>query len=527
MRMTTLVRCLGLLTVLTVGGCKSLDITNPNEPDAVRALSDPAAIEALAGGAVRIWVNTYTGMSGGGPLMTQAQTYSASWNNFYMNFYSGVDNPTAPYASWNRNTRSWQNNPSASERSAVEWYWEGYYSSLGLANAVLNAIRNNGIVMETVSATRRAETVAQLVQGAALAGLAMNYDKAYVLDENSDLSALVYENRKVVRDAALAGLDRTITLATATAFTTPGAWANGPTYTNVQIAKIARTMAAHLLASWPRDATEAGAVDWARVVTYASNGMSTGTPFNYVFTGDGNAWFNENLTWCNSVDTCRVATRVANMLDPTQLHPYPAGGNPRPNSPDRRMGDGTFGTAAQVSGFGTVPRTASAGTDFAWSSQEIFNVARGSYHQSNIAHIRYDLTGTQASTGIYGGLGDAPVMSSAQNDLLWAEGLLRQAAPNAALAATLINNTRVTRGGLSAASAGDGVPLLLQRLSYELEIEVLGLGAASYYHRRRALGGFVPGTPREMPVPAKELGVFGQMLYTFGGAELPNSPTPP
>ena len=174
MRMTTLVRCLGLLTVLTVGGCKSLDITNPNEPDAVRALSDPAAIEALAGGAVRIWVNTYTGMDGGGPLMTQAQTYSASWNNYYMNFYSGVDNPTAPYANWNRNTRSWQNNPSASERLAIEFYWEGYYSSLGLANAVLNAIRNNGVAMATESATRRAETVAQLVQGASLAGLAMN-----------------------------------------------------------------------------------------------------------------------------------------------------------------------------------------------------------------------------------------------------------------------------------------------------------------------------------------------------------------
>jgi len=36
----------------------------------------------------------------------------------------------------------------------------------------------------------------------------------------------------------------------------------------------------------------------------------------------------------------------------------------------------------------------------------------------------------------------------------------------------------------------------------------------------------VTGTPREMPVPAKELGVFGQALYTWGGAT-PNSPTPP
>ena len=36
---------LGLLAAVAVTGCKSLDITNPNEPDAARALADPAAID--------------------------------------------------------------------------------------------------------------------------------------------------------------------------------------------------------------------------------------------------------------------------------------------------------------------------------------------------------------------------------------------------------------------------------------------------------------------------------------------------
>ena len=120
------------------------------------------------------------------------------------------------------------------------------------------------------------------------------------------------------------------------------------------------------------------------------------------------------------------------------------------------------------------------------------------------------------------------MFSAGQNDLLWAEGLLRQPAnPNPNLAATLINNTRVTRGGLSAALGSESRTALLAKWSYEMEIEVLGLGAASYYHRRRAGGGLLPGTPREMPVPAKELGVFGQALYSFGGLGAANSPTPP
>jgi len=53
--MTTF-RGLGLVAVLTVTGCKSLDITNPNAPDASRALADPAAIEAVAAGSIRQFI---------------------------------------------------------------------------------------------------------------------------------------------------------------------------------------------------------------------------------------------------------------------------------------------------------------------------------------------------------------------------------------------------------------------------------------------------------------------------------------
>jgi hypothetical protein len=95
-----------------------------------------------------------------------------------------------------------------------------------------------------------------------------------------------------------------------------------------------------------------------------------------------------------------------------------------------------------------------------------------------------------------------------------------------AQAATLINKTRVTRGGLSPAAAGDGAAGLLTKLYYEQEMELIGLGALPYYNRRR-IDGLVTGTPREMPVPARELGVLGQALYTWGGTNPPNSPTPP
>jgi len=280
------------------------------------------------------------------------------------------------------------------------------------------------------------------------------------------------------------------------------------------------------LAYYPRSAAENTAVNWAQVLTFTAGGMSSGTPVDFVFVGDGcTAFCHEVLFWFNGIDGGRVHTRVANLLDPvTQRTPYPVGGNSVPNSPDRRLGDGSFGDAGMVAAFQTNPKTASGGTDFAFSRAEVFRPSRGSYHQSNIGHMRYDLSGVQDQNGIYGAFGPAPVISATQNDLLRAEAAIRTG--DLGTAVNLINRTRVTRGGLPPAVAGDGVAGLISRLGYENEIELLGLGAAPYYWIRRT-DRLIEGTPREMPVPAQELGVRGEALYTWGGTGPANSPTPP
>jgi hypothetical protein len=531
---------------------------------------DPIAAEGLARSALRTWFNAYEGLNAVGPLATQARTYSASWNNANMNFYSGVDNPSASADQWNRNTRSWQNTSTATERTSPIWFWSGgtnqesasalgFTDGLSTATTLVRLIRKNGIVVRDAAGTKRAEALAVLMQGAALMGIALNYDKGFVVDENTDPAATTaYSNRKQMRDAAIAKLSDAAAIAGANSFLTPADWTNGRSYTNTDVARIASTMAAMTLAYYPRDATENAAVNWTQVATFAAAGMSSGTPVDFVFTGDGCAsWCPEVLFWFNSMDLGRLSTRVARLLDPaTQTDPWPSVGNPRPNSADKRMGDGSFGTTGMESAFGNVAKTAAGGTDFAWSSKgDIFSAGRGSYHQSNIAHIRYDLTGQQSQSGIYGGIGTVPVMSATLNDLLWAEASLRTG--NASQAATLINKTRVTRGGLAAAAAGDGIGTdsdgpctsaatlakdgttpctLMAKLLYEKEVELLGLGAASFYEQRkvplltaagRFVQGLIPGTPREMPVPYTVLTARGEPVYTWGGSSPANSPTPP
>lgn len=512
---------------LTVAACNAdLNVVNPNAPDARRALSDPAALEAVAGGTLRTWFTGYEGMMAVGPLSTMADAYSSSWNNYFMLYISSED------ADGTRNSRPWKNDPGAQERAHLEWFWTQYYSVASSASDVLKAIRVDKVVINNPADTKRAETIAAFMNGAAHSGISMNYNKGYIIDETVDVTALEYSNRKQMRDAATAMLDAAIALANANTFNTPAAWTNGRSYSNTQISRIANTMAAMTLAYYPRNAAENGTeVDWGKVASYASRGMSTGGGFDFVFVGDGcSQWCHEVFPWFNDLSTGVVDTRVANLLDPvTQKHPYPEGGNRQPNSPDKRLGDGTFGDASIVAGYGTIPVTATSrpGTDFAYICCEIFSASRGQFNQSNIGHIRYDLSKNQDPTGITYGYGPAPVISQHQNDLIWAEALIRATAPDLAKAATLINNTRVTRGGLPPATAADGVGGLLTMLYYEQDVELLGLGASPFYNRRRVPGGLRPGTPHEMPVPAKELGVKSEPLYTYGGsANPPHSPKP-
>ncbi|WP_434480229.1 hypothetical protein [Gemmatimonas sp.] len=125
---------------ILLAGCNSLDVANPNAPDAKRALSDPAAIEAVAGGTLRSWFNTWDGMEGGGPLNTMAQAYSASWNNLQHELLQFDRLVTA-----RETTRAYQNDLASAGRSTMIGYWEGYYSTLSSAVDVLTAIRKNNL----------------------------------------------------------------------------------------------------------------------------------------------------------------------------------------------------------------------------------------------------------------------------------------------------------------------------------------------------------------------------------------------
>jgi len=136
-------------------------------------------------------------------------------------------------------------------------------------------------------------------------------------------------------------------------------------------------------------------------------------------------------------------------------------------------------------------------------------------------HVRYNhLAYRGENLPQYDGTGYDPMYTRQMNDLLWAEGLLRSGG-SAAQAAALINNSRVGRGGLPPLTGAEGTAALLTALQYEQDIEFMGQGATPFFNRRR-IDALVTGTPRHMPVPAKELDVLVREIYTFGGPGQPD-----
>ena len=574
-------RAVGLCTALILAAaCDSLNVVNPNAPHSkTDALQDPGTVKSIAFGAMRTWYLTSQGGLGQDqyPALTMAvmaRSHVAAWNNYNIRFYTGCTNANWDvYTTATRGTCGtedlgaiyprveWQNNPGSAQRTQIEPLWYGSYSSLSSANAVLTAIRTNGLTIEDAATTKMVETMAVLVQALSFSTLALNYDKAFIVDYTTDVSdpavvrALTFSTRTEVRDFALARFDEVIALAKDPVFTVPitipGDFFGEPgvSYDNGKIAQIANTMAARTLAYFARDGAEnadvsaGGVVDWTRVKNYAQNGISSGTAFDWIFHQDACVnWCDFLKVWTNDYTDMRVHTRVAHLLDAgTQPDPWDVLTNSAPRSPDNRLGDGTFrGPPDYADVIEAYPDTNCAkpvgctgGTDFIWSfDAEIQNTSRGAWHQSAVGQIRYDsLAGCgdnpQGSTNP--GDKDAPVVLAAENDLLWAEALIRGPTPDLVKAAQLINNTRVGRGRASLskptflpATAGD--PNLLAELQYEQDVELIGSNTAPFYNQRR-IDKLEPLTPHEMPVPAKELGVLGLGLYTWGGASNPPSST--
>lgn len=483
---------LGSAAMLLSAGCKpSLDVTNPNEPDVARALATAEDVKGLAVSSVHSWYIQATDYE---PWLMQQVTADASTAN-YGNFGMRFNNlePRLPY----------ENSSAGGDRGVTESPWYNGYAALGAANDAIRAI-DGGLVFDKDPAVSAAQAgtyrrLAQFTQAAVLGQQAMLFDKAFILTEKSDPN--VKQELKPYKEVSDTAVARWAALAAAEVgksddFDAGVIPLDNGTLTSSKIARLANTMAALTMAYTPRTAAEAAAVNWAKVATFAAKGIGNGggqAGFDFSVVGDFSNWYSGLAELGEGISWTRVDMRLICRMAPGD-----------PNAPCKYSG--TLAAPA-------VSPDARFTTDIGFRKTPLGDPNRGIYMQSQYYRQRYYYYSSDGDDE----LGPAPYLLAAESDLVHAEALIRQPTPDLAKAASLINITRVGRGNLPPATAAEGAAKLLSYVDYERDVELLNTNGFTLFIRRH-VDGLQAGTPKHLPIPAKELEVLGLPVYTFGSA---------
>lgn len=547
---------LAVIGTLLVMGCADLEVTNPNEPEAQRALATAGDVESLVGGAFRQYF--YSGVNGNynGPsyfLAAMAFQHSAWPANAGVVYYSQL--PRVPI----------QNSVTNSYYGNMHRPWSSNYTALALINQGMRAIQAEDETGATLreelgaSALTRLEVYSKFVQGLAHGTIALLYDEGYIIDENVEIDLETFEiitesaqARKPygeVMTAALRYLDEAIALAedeiaAGSALTIPGNWmAGGADVSMTEIVGWSHAMKARFMAAVARTPAEREAVDWATVQAEAAEGL----PWVYdLIWFDYSNWAADLEAYTAFAGWQQLTYWILGMADQSgKYQNWVAVPNPF-KRPDLDMdGDGTLETPfvietpdqrfAQVTTYDELASASPWSPRFTrpyWSfSQNFQKPDRGTWRWS----YYYWNEGALVNFGFVENRYDWPEITEAEMDFLIAEALYRQG--NTAAAGAIVDDYRVADGGLDSSlddTDADGnpndmcVPRLpdgscgdfFEMLKWEKRIAVQykGLMQAPWYFEGRGWGELYEGTPLQFPVPCREIFTLGETeCDTYGG----------
>ncbi|HHS14255.1 MAG TPA: hypothetical protein ENN03_10895 [bacterium] len=497
---------LGLLLMVALVGCNiDLNVENKNAPDAERALTTAQDIQNLVAGT---FLNYFYGTHYYAPSMTlstMADEGSSSWGNFSMREMSSV-----PRVAWNNSITY-----DADYQRVNLSPWTYLYRAISSSSDGLRMIdKGKDIEIDGVDHTARLQAFAKFIQGIAHGWLGCFYDQGFVMDETIDLETTKLDLKPYTDLVAkgVAALQECIALCEANTFTLPADWIKGNAFTQDDLKKLAHSYIARYLAAQARTVAERDAADWASIKNHADQGITA----DFLVYCDGNYWWSGLHYlgiadgWCRS-DMLHVGTAdTSGNFDAWLATPWANRTSFYIETPDLRF---TSGDSTGVGAFDQI------GTDYWYKYPVPFRPDRGTYHFTFYYHGRY------WDHLLSGAASPVPDMKASELDMLRAEYWLRQG--NAANAATEINKTRTTRGGLDPVDAADGIGTVADKpritgslwatFKYESNIELDRTGVGLAWMNDRGWGDLVQNTAIHFPVPARELEVLQLPSYTFGG----------
>jgi hypothetical protein len=518
--MRTLTRAV-LLVAVGLGACVDLDVTNPNEPDRARVLSSPQDVQSLISTSYALYFDNAQETNPNLPTSAMADNLTGGFFDFGV--HDMTEEPRSTFDSSPLNTRGFVGRAP----------WSRLYPVISNVNDGLTAIAN-GLTINTGPGggdeSARARAFGKFVQGISHGYLALYYDQALIVTEETDLEQLdptVFHPYPVVRDEALAMLDDAIAIAQANSFVIPGTvdWINGVSLTSAEFIRLVNSYAARLIAYSPRSWEERNDVDWAEVLRRIDAGITE----DFAPLGQLDVW-ESNMRRLYA----RVRARPSDHVRPDMRALGPAdvsGGyqvwSATPSeermpfqiqTPDRRI---------HAEGNPSAP-----GLYFGYHVHGIWPSSRGTYRWSYYYYHRHGL-------GDSWHVGPQVTMTRTEMDLLKAEALIRLG--RAAEAVPLVNLTRQANGQLPPVTqegppAGDdcvprkvtgGCGSLWDALIHERNLENMATEGTIMWMDFRGLGRLQEGTLVHFPVSGIELENLGLPLYTFGGVGKEGGAPPP
>lgn len=479
-----------IVLLVLLGSCKKitdLDVVNENAPDSETVMAATETYPSILSGAYNSFWNTSVSPSPTFSL-TNAEVITSGYGSWSSFDYYKVPRAAVPNELMDDVVLS---------PPAAAWY--GYYSGIPNVNRIIRALTTDGkkVMIGNTDYTQAELAHAYLLQGMLYGHLGLLYDKAFIVDENTNFENYAYELKgyKDVVDFALQSIDKAIAICSANQFSDPVEMLPGVSFDNNSLKALASSMAARILASSPRTPQQAEQVDWNRVYNYAKNGIQQDFGIQWKSGWEGKVISRDNLNHLQLMawDWMRVHQRVINMMAPNDPHaqyPWPDGvaSLGQVSSPDKRLT-----------------------TYFRWVGRHTgWNPNTRGYNMlSEYKYVRYEDVANNA-TGFF------PHMLKAENDLLLAEAAARLGKSGTEVAA-LVNNTRVTNGKLAPLTGTETKEEQLNAIFYERYVETDFVHAHLGFFDRRRRGELRPGTLYHFPVPANELILHKMSFYTFGG----------
>jgi len=525
---------LGLLAfTIPMNGCADLAVDNLNDPTREAVLGDADNTLKLLTGGFQTFAGASVSTVAIAPhlLADQATTTNLvdQWWDFAEEPRLELDNTTAYSAAFQ-----------------FSFFFGQYNSAVATANIFIDSIENDGetIMDGETDVTDQVLSQAYFLRGISRGYIGMIYDQGYLLEADFDDATPADEVELVsyndIIDGALSDLDRSIELAqSAETFEFSAMPNSSDSWTRGEYLDIVNSYGARIAAGEARTTQEAESLDWNRVLDYANAGIggpqsaSGLTDFTASNVGSSGEFANNFSDFMNFIVAGSMAdgagylpvdVKVTHLLDPEYPTVYPeesyTGGSvihPAAESDDPRLDYYVYTTNP---GFLDASRNAGLATNY-WSLRMF---AANDWWPS--------------SYGVY-------LFTSVENDMLLAEAQLMTG--SSAEAAVTLNNSTAGSGTIELSidlpsvqldfmpengfSGGhtytgtESIPefqwALLREYSVELD-QMGGVGIQWFFMRRHNL--LQEGTATMYPVPASEMELIGQDVYTFGGVDNAGQP---